>query len=144
MHRLPAVELWIAFGTGKSFRYLCINDMFSVLGPVRAESLLFFHAFTGCDTVSCFAGHGKKSAWETWNVFPEVTQAFQALSTQPTEANLMLVLPTLERYIAIMYDRTSNKTCVNDARKQLFSFYLISYVMSFYNCFSFIVLPFIL
>lgn len=71
MHRLPAVELWIAFGTGKSFRYLCINDMFSVLGPVRAESLLFFHAFTGCDTVSCFAGHGKKVHGKPGMCFPK-------------------------------------------------------------------------
>ena len=107
--------MWIAFETGKKFRYLSINDLFSVLGPDRSESLLFFHAFIGCDTVSCFAGHGKKSAWETWKVFPDVTQAFKSLSAQPSETNINVALPTLERYIALLYDRTSSKICVNDA-----------------------------
>ena len=56
-------ELWLAFGTGKSFRYLAAHEISATLGPEKARALPVFHALTGCDTVSSFAGHGKKTAW---------------------------------------------------------------------------------
>ncbi len=36
-----------------------------------------FHAFTDCDTVSAFCGIEKRTAWKTWKVFPEATEAFE-------------------------------------------------------------------
>ena len=42
-----------------------------------------FHAFTGCDTVSSFSGRGKKTAWDTWMTFGDVTRAFCALAATP-------------------------------------------------------------
>ena len=42
-----------------------------------------FHAFTGCDTVSSFGGRGKKTAWDTWMTFSDVTIAFCSLATTP-------------------------------------------------------------
>ena len=51
--------LWIAFGTGKHFRYLTIHDIAAQLGPERAKALPMLHALTGCDTVSLFSGKGK-------------------------------------------------------------------------------------
>ena len=57
---LPAdTEVWLAFGTGKSFRYLAAHKMSSCLGPDKSLALPMFHALTGCDTVSAFVGHGK-------------------------------------------------------------------------------------
>ena len=56
----PGDELWLAFGTGKSFRYLAAHKLAVILGPEKALALPMFHALTGCDTVSSFAGHGKK------------------------------------------------------------------------------------
>ena len=53
-------ELWVAFGTGKSFRFIAAHEIAYTLGPDRCEALPMFHAFTGCDTVSCFGGRGKK------------------------------------------------------------------------------------
>ena len=43
--------------------------------PRVCATLHVFHAFTGCDTTSLFAGRGKTTVWNTWNVFPEVTAA---------------------------------------------------------------------
>ena len=57
--RLNITELWIAFGAGKNFRYLPAHEMTNALGPDRCVALPMFHAFTGCDTVSCFGGRGK-------------------------------------------------------------------------------------
>ena len=54
------LELWVAFGTGKHFRYIPIHEIVACLGPERSEALPLFHAYTGCDTVSAFAGRGKK------------------------------------------------------------------------------------
>ena len=47
--------------------------------PKVCAALHVFHAFTGCDTTSSFGGRGKKTAWNTWKVFPEVTAAFEDL-----------------------------------------------------------------
>ena len=53
-------EMWIAFSTGKNFRFIPIHEIVSSLTPKICSSLLAFHAFTGCDTVSSFGGRGKK------------------------------------------------------------------------------------
>ena len=54
-------ELWLAFGTRKSFRYLAAHEISAALGPEKTHALPVFHALTGCDTVSSFAGHRKKT-----------------------------------------------------------------------------------
>ncbi|KAJ8351860.1 hypothetical protein SKAU_G00233360 [Synaphobranchus kaupii] len=65
--QLPAgCELWLAFGTGKSFRYLAAHQIAACLGPEMSCALPMFHALTG------FAGHGKKTVWSTWKSVPEV------------------------------------------------------------------------
>ncbi|KAG7156429.1 hypothetical protein Hamer_G006188, partial [Homarus americanus] len=92
-------ELWLTFGTGKN---------------------RLFHALTGCDTVSAFAGHSKKAAWATRNAFPEVTTAFLSLASTTSELPDG-VLSTLERFIVLFYYRTSTCCDVNVLRKKLFS-----------------------
>ena len=68
-------ELWVAFGVKSSFRYIAIHEMVATMTPTQCLTLPVFHAFTGCDTVSAFAGRGKKTAWVTWKSFSEVTSA---------------------------------------------------------------------
>ncbi|QQP55395.1 uncharacterized protein LOC103506659, partial [Caligus rogercresseyi] len=58
----PEYKLWLALGTGRSFRYLAAHEMAAELGPEKARALPMFHTLTGCDTVSSFARHGKKTA----------------------------------------------------------------------------------
>ncbi len=81
--RLNTTELWVAFGTGKRFRHLAAHEMSKALGPERCMALPMFHAFTGCDTVSSFCGRGKKTAWDTWMNFDEITTAFCDLAATP-------------------------------------------------------------
>ena len=61
VNRLNLSEPWVAFGTGKSFRFIAAHEIANTLGPDRCEALPMFHAFTGYDTVSCFGGRGKKN-----------------------------------------------------------------------------------
>ncbi|KAG1688828.1 Hepatic leukemia factor [Nymphon striatum] len=72
----PSAEIWVAFGTGKDFRYININAVAQALGIEISTSLPIFHSFTGCDTVSSFYGRGKKTAWQAWKAYKEVTEAF--------------------------------------------------------------------
>jgi hypothetical protein len=112
-------ELWVAFGVGKHLRFIAIHEVVPALGLERAHALPFFHAFTGCDTVSCFAGRGKKTAWDTWNSFPDVTPTFVQLSSQPLDVEPFL--SQLQRFVVLMYDRSSSKMTVNSLRKHLFT-----------------------
>jgi len=75
---------WIAFGTGKNFRYIPVHELARSIGPDMANGLPFFHALSGCDTTfhSQFANRGKKSVWATWLAWPEITETFISFSKQ--------------------------------------------------------------
>ena len=79
-------------------------------------ALLFWYAFTGCDTVSSFNGCRKKTAWVVWAAFPEITDAFARLSLSSTIIDEG-VLSLLERFVVLLYDRTGSSMSVNDARR---------------------------
>ena len=115
---LPEDELWLAFGTGKSFRYLAAHEIAAGLGPEKAQAM--FHALTGCDTASSFAGHGKKTAWTIWTVLPELTNALLKLSSTPSGIPDD-VMHTIERFVVLLYDRTSMCKEINKARKKIFA-----------------------
>ncbi len=70
--------------------------------------------------VSAFRGKGKKSAWQTRDVFDEVTETFSTLSHFPTEVT-DTDLKTLERFVVLMYDRSSAATGVDEARLHMFA-----------------------
>ena len=110
-------ELWVSFGVGTHFRQIAIHE---IVKSVNEKALMFFHAISGCDTVSSFLGRGKKSAWLAWSSFPSVRYAFLDLSMQPTCVNSD-TLEKIERFIVIMYSRTCSASGVNGARKELFA-----------------------
>ena len=115
-----SIQLWVAFGTGEHLRYLAAHEIANKFNNTAALALPAFHAFTGCDTVSCFYGKSKKTALDTWKSFPEVTPVFIALSRAQTEIAEEW-MSTLERFVVLLYDRTSSSSSVNEARKQLFT-----------------------
>ena len=119
MQRIPQKEVWLAFGMGKLFRYYPIHEIARSLGPQKSLALPVFHAFTGCDTVSFFAGKSKKSAWDTWNVFPEVTSVFLEITNAPSELSEECTR-NIETFVVLLYDRGSELKSVDEARQQLF------------------------
>ena len=70
--------------------------------------------------VSAFRGKGKKSACQTGDVFDEVTETFSNLSQFPTEV-IYADLKTLDRFVVLMYDRSSAATGVDEARLHMFA-----------------------
>ena len=107
-------------GVGQNYRYISAHGIAAMLGRDKATCLPLFHSFTGCDTVSSFNNIGKKTAWDVWKMFPEVSVAFLGLSAAPAE-----IPPcdraVLERYVVLLYDKTSNLLDVNSARAHLFT-----------------------
>lgn len=118
-HKLDLTHLWIAFGMGKSFHYIAVHEIASSIGPLKCRALPVFHAITGCDVVSAFRGRGKKTAWDIWRVYPEVTGAFlQMLVPGSVDEQVMDII---QRFVVLLYDKTSDIMRVNEARKALFT-----------------------
>ena len=118
--KIPAEELWVAYCTGKHLQNIAVHTIAAALGRERAFVLPMFHALTGCDTVSFFAGRGKKTAWDIWGLFPELTTTLLILSLSPEVVD-NACLAVIERFVVLLYDRTSYLTKVNEARQDLFS-----------------------
>ena len=58
-NQLNMSEIWIRFGSGRTFKEIPIHLISRQLGPQRCEALLLFHAFTECDVTSSMFGIGK-------------------------------------------------------------------------------------
>lgn len=105
----PTLNIWVGFGTGRSFSYIHINALALTLDKEMSTALPVFHNFTGCDTVLVFLGKGKRCAWETWKSFPDVTKAFNDIASHPfkevdiSDENFKL----LERFTVLMHQKTS-------------------------------------
>ena len=114
--------MWISFGTGRNFRYLHINAICNALGREKAIALPIFHSVTSCVTTSTFLGKGKKSAWDAWKAFPEVTKLFLYMASNPhVPLNIEYEeFKLLECFCVIIYDKTSSLEYVNEARRELF------------------------
>ena len=57
---LQNCEVWIVFGHGNKLRYIPCHRIENKLGTDASCELLFFHAVSGCDTVSAFRGLERK------------------------------------------------------------------------------------
>ena len=117
------VNTWVGFGTGKKFRYYSINSICQALGEDKSRAILFFHAFSGCDTTSQFHGKAKKSVWEAWKSFPPATTAFVQIFQEPFQQLTLQsrLFEVLEHFTCVIYDRTTELSSVSDLRQDLFS-----------------------
>ena len=79
-----------------------------------------FHSFTGCDTVSAFAGKGKKNAWAVWRVYPKITESFNDMSVN-TDTIGPENAAVIEIFSVLLYDRTTQLVNINSVRKELFT-----------------------
>lgn len=118
----PLADIWVAFGMGKHYRFYHINDICASLGEPKSRALPVFHSFSGCDTTSAFKGKSKKSIWEAWQAFQDVTDTFVYLATHPFQ--LLNAdsehFKKLERLTVVLYDKTTPSSSINQIRKELF------------------------
>ena len=71
---MQCTRLWMKSGTAKKQKYLPIHDIHQQFQKSELDSLIAFHAITGCDSVSYLAGYGKKTAWKTFKSHPTLLQ----------------------------------------------------------------------
>lgn len=121
MQHVQLEKMWILFGVGKKMRYIPIHELCNSLTPEKCIVLPLFHALTGCDQSSSFAGRSKKTAWTVWKMFDELTNSLESIHCCPSADQVQSIMPTIERFVTLMYDRGSTCATVNDARKDLFT-----------------------
>ena len=93
-----------------------------MLGPKKCQALPLFHAFTGCDVVPAMYGIGKKTAWNAWAAYLEVTNTFITITQDTTSLTLESVhMRVLEHWTVLMYSKNCSVDSVNEARKLLFT-----------------------
>ena len=100
------VQLWVTFGTGTNLRYLAAHDITRPFVNGTALALPAFHAFTGCDTVSCFHGRGKKKALH---------------STKWKERKL--VFPSRQTRVSVNWNVSVSYVSVVPATRETYHFY---------------------
>ena len=71
-------------------------------------------------TTSGFGGRGKKSAWEAWKAYPDVTETFMPNSPHLLITSECQHFQLLEQFSAVLYDKTSDLKFFNEARRELF------------------------
>ena len=116
------IELWIGFGKGKSYKDIPIHSVSTLLGQDGCKTILFFHAYTGCDLTSCMCGIGKKTAWAAWERYPEITEVMINLTNDPKSIDEdPTLMAALEKWTVMMYSKSCNKLTVNEARQSMFT-----------------------
>ena len=100
-------ELWVKIGVGINGKCSAVRRLAHFLLLPKRGAFPSRYALTRCDTVSSFYGKEKKSAWETWKCFPEVTEAF-LVSSNPIDGVLSdNSISTVDLFISLMHDKKS-------------------------------------
>ena len=84
-----------------------MNSIGASLGESQSKALPVFHALSGWDTNSAFNGKGKKSVWQPWQIYDDLTETFVSLVSNPFQLlNLYDEhFQKLERLTVILYDK---------------------------------------
>ena len=105
-------------GTKNRIRFLDINKLSHTLGGDVCDALIGMHAFTGCDTVSAFAGRGKMTTCKKMKTDKIYRAAFSELGRSwEVSENLF---QNLQKITCHMYMASAQTSEVNKLRYQLF------------------------
>ncbi len=92
-------------------RLIYITKIATSVGIVTCRALVGMHAYTGCDTVSAFAGKGKASSLWLLNSSAEMQETFAQLGqTWDVSTDLM---DQLEAFTCLLYAHKSASSTVN-------------------------------
>ena len=61
--RTGRTRLYMKAGALNASKFFPVHEIRMLLSNDLVDTLLAFHAITGCDSVSQFSGNGKKTAW---------------------------------------------------------------------------------
>ena len=102
----------------KRTQFIDIKKLSEALGTAVCEALVGMHAFTGCDTVSAFAGRGKINAFNQMKSNKTYQAAYCELGRNATVSSDLF--EKLQIITCSMYHSATTTTSVNTLRHQLF------------------------
>ena len=111
--RIGCTHLYMKAGTSNAPKYFPVHEIRMLLSNDLVDTLLAFHAITGCDSVSQFTGHGKKTAWA---VFKQHHTDLVGLGKGSLTED---IATSTEKFICKVYGVPEVDTC-NKARVKLF------------------------
>jgi len=111
IHFLGAkAEVWMLSETSRDTKCYPAHTISQKLEPEVVENLLGFHAVTGCDTVSSFAGCGKKSCWLVFLQHPELLRGVGRDGT----------VAEVEQFVCHLYGAPDVTGGCDEARRAIF------------------------
>ena len=113
---IPA-ELTLISGTRSRSRLISVPQLCEKLAASICQVLPSFHALTGCDTVSSFAGKGKKTAFAMVRDSQVKNESVQVLGESLPLSELSII--KLEEVVCRLYNDNQCKL-VNDQRYKMF------------------------
>ena len=108
--RNQEVETWMIAGTAKKRKCYPVHSIAERLSSSVIDDILGFHALTGCDTTSSFAGFGKRKCWK---VYEENPNLLHSLSGYESTSNV-------EEFVCRLYGAPNPQAGVNKCRLDLF------------------------
>ena len=110
-------EMWFKTGVKDHLRYIPVHAVYGELGGKMCQALPAFHAITGCDSTSSFAGVTKKKGWQVLSK-SEVHQ--DSLTLLGVEANLSdAVAAKYESFVCNLYRVTKQTLSTADELRYL-------------------------
>ena len=111
-------DLYQRRSAGARTEYLDMRKLRLTLGDEMSEALIGLHAFTGCDTVSAFAGRGKIGPIKQLRKQQQLIDVFRNLGKSWDLSQE--ILDDLQAFTCCMYAPTTKTTKVNQLRYELF------------------------
>ena len=111
-------SIFFKCGTQTRIRYISISNETQAIGQNVSSSLLGMHAYTGCDTVSAFAGRGKIGALQIVKGQNSFQDKFQLLGTEWGLSDDLF--KKLQDFTCWMYCSRPGTSDINELRYRLF------------------------
>ena len=115
---IPATIVFLT-GTKNRRRFINLTQVGRSLGRELCLALPGYHAFTGCDTTSAFAGKGKVAPLELLNKNESFCTAMQLIG-KSFDSNIDVLFKKCQPYVCKMYSYHDVATDINTVRYSLF------------------------
>lgn len=116
-HLIP-LSIFFKCGTQTRVRYISITSIVQAIGQNLCSSLLGLHAYTGCDTVSAFAGRGKIGALRIVKEQRSFQEMFDLLGVEWELSGDLF--QKLQDFTCRMYSSRPGTNSINELRYRLF------------------------
>lgn len=81
---LGCKELWLRTGSKDRLRYIPLHEISTKVGPKICKALPAFHALTGSDATSAFAGLGRKEPITSSKILKSIKKVCRSLVRSPS------------------------------------------------------------